>query len=203
VSSKSLNAASCTSIVFVMLCFFAAFDRAIACACCADAGSRVVTVEKLDAPRLDKIDQLRFGKTAELFVGEGDVNAVKGIASASEHYDLEVARQRDGLIFAFRDKAGRVGTLILHMPTVISVFEIDPRDGQQQEGGGVRLYKEWKLSSIMKGTGIFRVPNATNQFITLILQGRGNFCSEFTHWTLVINGPVADYLLFGDLIPPN
>jgi hypothetical protein len=202
VFSKPLIAASCASIV-VAWCLFAWVDRAAACACCADQGERVVTVEQLDSSQRDKIDQLRFGKTAELFVSGEGASATKGIASASEHYDLAVVRQWDGLIFSFHDTENHVGTLFLHMPTSISVFEIDPRDGQKQEGGGPSLYKEWKLSSIMKGTGIFQVPSSNNQFITLILQGRGNFCSEFTHWTLVINGPVADYSLLGDLIPPN
>jgi hypothetical protein len=178
-------------------------DRAFACACCADVGERRVVVEKFDSLRRDKIEQLRFGNAAELFFGEADIESIKGIAAPSASYDLQVSQQKDGVLFAFRDKDGHFGTLFLRWPTSISIFEVDPRDGQQQQGGGPRLYKEWKLSSKMSGTGIFQPGIANSQFITLIVQGHGNFCTDFTHWTLVVNGPRADYSFFGDLLPPR
>jgi hypothetical protein len=39
--------------------------------------------------------------------------------------------------------------------------------------------------------------------LTLIVQGRGNSCTsagDFSHWTLVMQGPKANYSLFGDLV---
>jgi hypothetical protein len=40
------------------------------------------------------------------------------------------------------------------------------------------------------------------QWPTLIVQGTGNSCTsaaDFKHWTLVMQGPKANYSLFGDL----
>jgi hypothetical protein len=44
---------------------------------------------------------------------------------------------------------------------------------------------------------------APRQIVTLILQGGGKSCTtaiDFSHWTLVMQGPKANYILFGDLV---
>ncbi|MBR1198611.1 hypothetical protein JQ634_17720 [Bradyrhizobium sp. AUGA SZCCT0240] len=44
---------------------------------------------------------------------------------------------------------------------------------------------------------------ARQQILTLILQGGGNSCTsgvDFTHWTLVMQGPKASYTLYGNLV---
>ena len=44
---------------------------------------------------------------------------------------------------------------------------------------------------------------ASRQIPTLILQGGGNSCTssiDFTHWTLVMQGPKANYTFYGDLV---
>ena len=53
------------------------------------------------------------------------------------------------------------------------------------------------------GSGVFRPGIAPRQMLTLILQGGGNSCTsayDFSHWTLVMQGPKANYTLFGDLV---
>lgn len=53
------------------------------------------------------------------------------------------------------------------------------------------------------GTGAFSGTNSSKQVLTLILQERGNSCTsaqDFTHWTLVTEGPKGIYSLFGDLV---
>ena len=70
-------------------------------------------------------------------------------------------------------------------------------------GQGPALYKEWKLSGPAAATGVFEPGGGPRQVLTLILQGRGNSCtdaSDFSHWTLVMQGPKANYTLFGDLV---
>jgi hypothetical protein len=194
-----------TPVTAILLIVWAAIwgsvsgEDAFACACCAEVGERIVRLEKFDGGRQDKVEGLRFGNTAELFLDDAGFEKIKGIVTPREHYELQVSQQKDGMVFAFRDEDGHFGTLRLRWPTSISIFEVDPRDGQKQEGGGPRLYKEWKLSSEMLGTGIFQVGLTKTQFITLIIQGHGNFCTDFTHWTLVINGPLAEYSFFGEL----
>jgi hypothetical protein len=84
----------------------------------------------------------------------------------------------------------------------ISIFEVDPRDSPDQ-GTGPVLYKEWKLIGEVTGTGAFSGTNSPKQVLTLVLQGRGNSCTsaaDFTHWTLVTEGPKGVYSLFGTLV---
>jgi hypothetical protein len=162
--------------------------------------SRRVEVAELDASRREIIDDLKFENNANLVVTDAGLEVIKGIVSPSERYVVGVDRAADRLVFSFGDDAGQNGTLTLRLPPTIFMFEIDPRDGQHSAGGGVSLYKEWKLTSNMEGTGIFRAGNGKGEIITLILQGRGNWCSAFTHWTLVIDGPTANYSLFGALL---
>jgi hypothetical protein len=191
--------------LFVTICELAISDQVLACACCADEGERKVLVERYDFSKRELIDQLQFDHAAELVLTDAGFDGIKGIASPSDEYDLRVHKNRTEIIFALGDKDGHVGSLVLRKPASISVFEIDLRDGQKNDGGGPRLYKEWKLSSTMTGTGVFKTGASNNQFITLIIHGHGNHCdnlADFTHWTLVINGPLAVYSLIGELKAP-
>jgi len=104
--------------------------------------------------------------------------------------------------FALASPGGGSGSLSLRLPQKISIFEVDPRDGPDQ-GTGPALYKEWKLTGEVTGTGAFSPTNGAKQVLTLILQGRGNSCTsaaDFTHWTLVTEGPKGSYRLFGELV---
>lgn len=178
--------------------------HAFACACCTDIGQRRVGVEKLDSSKLDEIQKVRFAKQAHLFVGEADPAAIKGVASPSATYDLQVSQKDGGFVFSLRNDAGRQGTLSLSRPESVSVFEVDPREPTPQNGTGPRLYKEWKLTAKATGTGVFALGAARGSVITLILQGHGNSCTiseDFTHWTLVVQGTNAAYSFFGDLLP--
>ncbi len=180
-----------------------------ACACCTNPGQRYVEVEKLDSGRLEEIESLRFGEEAWLFVGEGDVETITGIHNPVERYDLTVnwnkthdAAGKTAIDFILTNPGGGSGTLSLRVPQNISIFEIDPRDSPDQ-GTGPVLYKEWKLTGEATGTGAFSGTNSSKQVLTLILQGRGNSCTsaqDFTHWTLVTEGPKGIYSLFGDLV---
>jgi hypothetical protein len=82
------------------------------------------------------------------------------------------------------------------------VFGVDPRN-EPDKGHGPVLYKEWKLSGPASGSGVFQPGGAPRQILTLILQGGGNSCTsaiDFSHWTLVMQGPKAKYTLFGGLV---
>jgi hypothetical protein len=73
----------------------------------------------------------------------------------------------------------------------------------RRAGQGPRLYKEWKLSAPAAGSGVFAPGIGPRQTLTLILQGGGNSCTsaiDFSHWTLVMQGPKANYTLFGNLV---
>jgi hypothetical protein len=181
---------------------FASVERAFACACCTNAGQRNVTSAKFDSGKRDEIGRLRFGPTAQPFLGESDPDSIKGITAPSDRYELRVSQDKDRLVFSFRDKDGRTGTLTLAFPDSISIFEVDPR-GNPDRGQGPSLYKEWKLTSRVSATGIFLPSAGSNQRMTLVIHGSGNSCtssSDFTHWTLLIFGPAANYSLLGELL---
>jgi hypothetical protein len=188
---------------FVLGLFACAFvSSALACACCSNEGQRNVATVALDSGKRQEIESLRFAGMATVFTGEGDVDGIEGIATPSPTYKLAAEWAGDRLVLSFRDGSSHTGTLSLARPGTISVFEVDPRD-RPDTGQGPRLYKEWKLSAPAAGSGVFRPGIGRRQTLTLILQGSGNSCTsaiDFSHWTLVMQGPNANYTLFGDLV---
>lgn len=201
------RAARIVAAVSWALAALTASDGASACACCTNPGQRYVEVEALDSGRREQIESVRFANAAMLFVGEADPQSIEGIETPVERYDLTISwdKSRVGkprVIFALGNREGRSGTLSLALPQKISIFEVDPRDSEN-EGMGPTLYKEWKLTGEVTATGAFAGSNGPRQRLTLILQGRGNACSsaeDFASWTLVMQGPGGNYSLFGDLI---
>src|SRR5262249_43310660 len=112
--------------------------------------------------------------------------------------------QNDRLTFTFRDEAGRSGTLVLQRPPSIAIFEVDPRLDSREGGNGPALYKGWKLTAKAAGSGVFTAGLGPSALLPLIVQGTGNSCTspaDCKHWTLVMQGPTANYSLFGDLMP--
>jgi hypothetical protein len=189
----------------VVWTWLGAAATAEACACCTNTGQRNVGIYQLDGFRRAEIDQVRFAPVAHLFTGEADADAIKGIATPSLRYDLSVTQQANRWVFSFRDAQGRSGTLTLVIPKSVAVLEVDPRRGEQEGGLGPTLYKEWKLTAPLAGTGVFAPGAGKGQLVTLILQGHGNSCpsaTDFTHWALVVSGPNARYHLYGDLLLP-
>lgn len=185
-----------------LLVLIGAASPAFACACCTNAGQRNVATVALDFGKRQEVESLRFSGKATLFTGEGDVEGIEGIATPSGSYELTAKWLDDRLVLSFRDKTGHTGTLALARPNTVSVFEVDPRD-RPDRGHGPALYKEWKLTAPAAGSGVFRPGIAPRQLLTLILQGAGNSCTsanDFSHWTLVMQGPKANYTLFGDLL---
>jgi hypothetical protein len=202
VPMKSKRLALLSASCFVTLAL-ATLNDALACACCTNPGQRNVGTVKLDSGKLEEIQRLRFAATTQLFVGEGDAAYIKGITTPSESYELNAVWQKDQLVFAFRDKEGRSGTLSLRRPDMISIFEVDPRVDTSDGGTGPALYKEWKLTAKAAGSGVFSVGLGPSQLLTLVAQGHGNSCTssiDFTHWSLVMQGPKANYTFFGDLV---
>ncbi|QWG14390.1 hypothetical protein KMZ29_06880 [Bradyrhizobium sediminis] len=185
-----------------LLVLIGAASPAFACACCTNAGQRNVATVALDSGKRQEIESLRFSGKATLFTGEGDVEGIEGIATPSGSYEFTAKWLDDRLVLSFRDKTGHTGALALARPNTVSVFEVDPRD-RPDRGHGPALYKEWKLTAPAAGSGVFRPGIAPRQLLTLILQGAGNSCTsadDFSHWTLVMQGPKANYTLFGDLV---
>ncbi|MGD9500991.1 MAG: hypothetical protein AB7V40_00710 [Methyloceanibacter sp.] len=174
---------------------------ALACACCTHEGQRNVAVMAFESNRREVIADLRFAGEAKLYLGEADPDSVKGIASPSVVYSMKAEMEGTRLLFTLASEGGESGSLALQLPEKISIFEVDPRNAPD-EGTGPGLYKEWKLTGPVSGSGAFAAGAGPGQLLTLIVQGSGNACtsgSDFSHWTLVMQGPKANYTLFGAL----
>jgi len=181
----------------------ATLRNAWACACCTNLGQRSVGVAKLDAYKIGVLEEMRFASMANLYSGEADPSDTKGISSPSVSYELKAGWSKEQLTFTFRDETGKSGTLSLRRPGTVSIFAVDPRTQDQEGSQGPALYKEWKITSKPTGSGIFNVGFGANQLLTVIFQGRGNSCTsadDFSHWTLVMQGPKANYMFFGRLV---
>jgi hypothetical protein len=186
--------------------------RVLACACCADEGTRVEGEQKLEGWMLGELRRVRFGATARLRTGDGEMaDYAKGIREPADSYQVALTRATDkrGEVWtlAFRDAAGRSGTLGWVLPRVVEELSVDPRDGQSGKVGGPLLYKELRLRMPVDATGVFEPGKAGGAGMTarLVLQGRGNRCmaaEQLTHWSLAVSGPRAGYLFFGTLVAP-
>jgi hypothetical protein len=177
--------------------------NANAATCDTHEGQRTASIEKLDQTRNNELGKLRFSPNANLYVGAGNISNVQGIANPSTSYAVVVTQQDDNVQFAFHDKSGHYGTLTLLKPDSIFIFEVDPRDPQRGHTP-IKLYKEWRVTASVEGKGIFSDGISPTQQLTLIVQGRGKGCTtaaDFKAWTLVMQGPNANYQFFGQLLP--
>jgi len=188
----------------VVLGFTLAFPTAaIACACCAEPGYRVDDERKIAPADKAELERIRFAKAAQLYHDQSE-EPVKGLRDPSLAYELLVSSKGSRWTLTFRGENGKSGTLTFVLPRKLHRFYVDRRTGSPDLG--TPLYKEWRLSAPVSGTGIFKQGMGKRSTIQLVFQGMGNRCHDaemFTHWTLVVKGPAADYSLYGALAKPR
>lgn len=176
-------------------------DAALACACCTDRAGRYVGVEPLGGWRLDMIGQTTFA--AEAFVAQGAADHPIDLTDFGPTLQLVVRQTKTEIVFALRGDAGRTSEVTLAIPDTISIFEVDPRGSEPDSGLGPVLYKEWQLAGTATVTGVLRpLVESGDQKVALIVHGRGRGCteaSEFTDWTLTLQGPAGKLTLYGPL----
>ena len=184
----------------VLACLLLLPGRAWACACCSNAGDYHVGSARPSAYELSIMGQVRFDGTAHLFLTEADMEeSARGLAHQAERYMLKGAL--DGRVWrlTFRD-GNKTGTLNLPLPARVTSFTADINDGQTSAGGGPLLYKEWRIEGPLMGTGVFKQGAGAGTKFRLVLQGRGNMCTDaadFKTWTLQVFGPRARYSFYG------
>ena len=178
-------------------------SNALACACCAERGAYSISTRKPSALELDELKRIQFA-TANLYTTAAYPEDIKGISSLGESYSLSGALQNNAWKFSIKDDAGKAGTLNLTKPLSMVAYMVDTHDGD--EASQVVLYKEWRFKyRVQNGAGIFQngIAPATEYF--LVLQGRGNMCTQaedFKNWRLEITGKKANYAFFGKLKSP-
>jgi hypothetical protein len=178
-----------------------ATDAALACACCTNRGGRYVAVEPATASRLDTIGQMTFAD--EAFVAQGAADHPIDLTDFGPSLQLAVRQSKTAIVFALRGEGGRTSEVTLRLPETISIFEVDPRGSEPDAGLGPAFYKEWQLTGSATATGVLRpLLEGGDQKVTLIVHGRGRGCteaSEFTDWTLTIDGVAGKLTLYGAL----
>ena len=120
----------------------------------------------------------------------------------SETYTVALARKTGAWTLSFKDEKGNAGEIAIRLPREFEVFAADMTPGDNITGSGPELYKEIRFSGEMTGSGMFKMPQKGTPRATLIFHGRGNGCTfaeQFTHWTLIANGPEVRYSFFGKL----
>jgi len=188
-------------LAFVLSISFFPTD-ALACACCAERGAYSISTKKPSALELDELKRIQFG-TINLYATAGE-DIIQGIASPGENYSISGLLQSNSWKFDIKDEAGKSGTLNLTKPLSMVAFMADIHDNGA--GSEALLYKEWRFKyRVQSGSGIFKngIAPATEYF--LVLQGRGNVCTQaedFKNWRLEITGKKAGYAFFGDLKAP-
>lgn len=174
-----------------------------ACACCADPGFYSISTRKPKNFEFDELKRIRF-LTADIFITPASDTNLKGINSSGEKFSVDGLLSGSAWKLNFKDDKSKTGVLSLSKPTTMVSFMADLHD-TEDTGLGVRLYKEWRFKyRLQNATGIFNSGNAPATEYFLILQGRGNACTQaedFTHWRLEIKGRKADYAFYGKLKP--
>jgi hypothetical protein len=174
---------------------------ALACACCVDPGFYSISTKKPENYELDELKKIQF-KTVNLFMSAAGEDDIKGINSVGESYSLNGALQNNLWKFNFKDDKGKAGTLSLTKPLSMVAFMADIHD-RAPNSGETSVYKEWRFKyRVQSGTGIFQTGFAPATEYFLVLQGRGNGCTQaedFTHWRLEITGKKASYAFYGEL----
>jgi hypothetical protein len=139
---------------------------------------------------------------AQAFLATGEADAPTEFQQFGTKFGLTVARTDKEMVFSFRSESGSEAELTLAIPGTISIFQVDPRSGEPDEGLGPLLYKEWQLTAPASGTAVFQPFVGAGQTLSLIFHGRGRGCTEaghFTDWTLLIEGPSGTLTLYGGL----
>jgi len=188
---------------------------AFACACCAETGHYRIRTYKPEAFQLGILQEMKFDKTAELFLTEAEFESVKGLEAIQAEMSAPgwvAGSSAIGLtsVFAaktwklnFKTPKGKTGVLTLPIPIEMLDFSVDIHDGKNIGGGGPLLYKEWRFKgSVQSGTGFLQAGIVKPTTYFLVFQGRGNGCDDvtnFTNWHLEINGAKAKYEFFGKL----
>lgn len=178
--------------------------RALACACCAEPGAWFETNDRIDSYELSELNRVNFDAVAHTYLTEAGEDSLKGISHPADEYAISVSKRQRRWELKFRDKEGHAGTLALTIPATLTDFGVDLHEVQEGSGETV-LYKEWRLTGAVTGTGIFSGGSTTQTKYRLILQGRGNSCTSaetFAHWRLEVFGPRASYSFYGSFKDP-
>lgn len=198
-----------TCLVFCLIAV-SAFN-VLACACCADKGTYLISMSKPDNYKIGLLSEMKFAKNATLFTSDVGVDSsqVKGLPKdyTDENYQagFDTLNLSGGFIknnwtLNFTDYKGRKGSLILALPSKMLKYAVDLEP--DSEAVHVVLYKEFRFEGLVKGTGFLKQGISPNTKFFLVFRGKGNACDEssnFNYWRVEITGSKANYAFWGKL----
>ncbi|MCP5086541.1 MAG: hypothetical protein GY952_07050 [Rhodobacteraceae bacterium] len=193
-----------SAFVLPLLASLTLASPAQSCACCADTADRSSYTTKIDDWLQSELSSIQFADTAHLYVTACDIDCAKGIRTPQYDYQVKTERKGGALVFTFSSPDSKGGVLTMNLPDSIDIFRVDPAPAFTSNM--TLLYKEWRLSGSMVGTGDFLAGINGPVSAELILQGRGNTCpfyGDFTHWRLSASGAGVDFVFWGKTIPPE
>ncbi len=199
--------------LFAVVWLMSLTNNALACACCAELGTYSIWTGKTDKYVSDLLSEIKFGRTATLYMTEAGFDSIKGLGAIQAEYDSTSWTAAGGnfdLVGEFTNKtwkftlktpSGKTGTIVLPMPTQLVKFKVDIHD--TPEDTNTILYKEFRFKgNVRSGAGFLKSSIVQPTTYFLVFQGRGNGCDnaeDFTHWHLEIDGKNAKYEFNGKL----
>jgi hypothetical protein len=166
--------------------------RAMMCACCAEDGEWYQRAERITTDMRKEINRVKFTEANNGMSGMEDAPFSDG------KFELTRINSRSWKVKYVA--GGKSGTLSLTVPIRLMNFGVDVHDGQMGGGGGPLLYKEWRFEGSATGTGVFK--GWANSKFLLVLQGRGNHCTQaedFKHWNLMVHHGAKSLGLYGSV----
>ena len=167
----------------------------LACACCADDGEWYEMTERISAAQFDALANLKFSAVANRYSTPADEGEL------ADAYSLSLRREGRRWEMRFRDEQGKTGALAFTLPLTAVSFGTDLREAEPGSAGPI-LYKEFRLGGAAQVTGIFKRGMTGAKRFRLILQGRGNNCTDvgdYKHWKLQVYGGSFAYSFYGSL----
>jgi len=170
---------------------------ALACACCADPGTRFQEVSELGAWEISEIAALAPTSPARLYQSACGLDCVGGITDPQTAYDVAMEVTETGLAFVLSDGRGPRGALTFPWPETYTWFAVDTAlDGK----GDPQVYTELRFRGALAATGDFAQDGPVAA--ELVLSGFGNVCitrQSFDGWMLSVSDDSAQFRLFGTL----
>jgi hypothetical protein len=182
-----------------------------ACACCAEPGTRVDYTGKTDQFIRDLIQEIKFADEADLYMTEAGFDGIKGLdpLRKEDEATFGVVEYASAAIFTgkawqvtFKTPKGASAIYSLPVPLNYAEFKVDIHDEEERPNGPL-LYKELRFKGLLtSATGFAKAGVVRNTKFELVFSGRGNGCNnpeDYTHWSLGVIGPKAEYAFFGKL----
>jgi hypothetical protein len=181
-----------------------------ACACCAEPGTRVNYRGKTDQFIRDLVKEIKFSDEAALYMTEAGFDGITGLDPLRKEDEATwgaVDYSTAGLFtgkswqLTLKTPKGLAATYTLPVPLQYGEFKVDIHD-EDGRPNGPWLYKELRFSGLVTATGFAKAGAVRNTKFELVFSGRGNGCNnpeDYSHWSLEVTGPKADYLFFGKL----